>query len=419
MQLNDDDAWVFRQLGAHPALREKSRIGVAVSGGSDSTALLNLLAKNAQEQSVTLAAATVDHGLREESAAEAAFVSSLCAKLDIPHEILKWEGWDGTGNLQAEARKARYHLLATWGQRQGVQTIALGHTMDDQAETFLMRLGREAGIDGLSAMQHEFERDGMTFCRPVLAVTRDALRAYLTRQDVPWCDDPSNDDETFDRVKARKALRALAPLGIDSGSLSAVAQNMAQARDALRQYTHETAQQIVRFDKGDLLIDAQGLSAVPAEISRRILIAALNWIAPTFYPPRRDTLIELETSINQRRGFTVQGCFVTSDKQSIRVTREFNAVKDLRGNPDEIWDRRWSLSGPKDEGVSIAALGESGMRALVDRTNSELPRSSLLSSPAVWRADTLIAAPIAGFASGWTVELLRKDADFYASILSH
>ena len=184
--------------------KRPGKIGVAVSGGSDSLALLFLLHEWAQ---VPIAAATVNHGLREEAQSEVELVAGVCDDLGIPHRALKWQGWDGKGNLQDQARQNRYSLLADWARGERCETVALGHTMDDQAETFLMRLARSSGIDGLSGMDGRIWRNDQRFDRPLLSVRRAELQDYLTQRGVDWVDDPSNEDERFDRVKARKALR--------------------------------------------------------------------------------------------------------------------------------------------------------------------------------------------------------------------
>ena len=114
----------------------------------------------AVEAGCDVAVATVDHGLRPEAAAEAAEVAAICAGLGVPHEILHWH-WDGAGNLQDAARRGRMALLADWARRRGLRTVALGHTEDDIAETFLMRLARDAGVDGLAAMAARREVAGV------------------------------------------------------------------------------------------------------------------------------------------------------------------------------------------------------------------------------------------------------------------
>ena len=124
-------------------------VAVAVSGGGDSVALLLLLQETGARP---LAAVTVDHGLRPESAAEAAAVAALCSARGIAHTLLRWEEPAGAGNLQARAREARRRLIGDWARGRGIGAVALGHTLDDQAETFLLRLARGSGVDGLSGM---------------------------------------------------------------------------------------------------------------------------------------------------------------------------------------------------------------------------------------------------------------------------
>ena len=126
-------------------------LGVAVSGGSDSMALLHLMHEFCQINKIELQAVTVDHRLRPEAAQEAAHVARQCAEMGLPHDTLIWQDWSGEGNLQNAARNARYHKMACWAGTRGIDTIAVGHTADDQAETVLMRLARRSGVDGLLA----------------------------------------------------------------------------------------------------------------------------------------------------------------------------------------------------------------------------------------------------------------------------
>jgi len=176
-------------------------LGVAISGGGDSTALLLLL--HAARRAVL--AVTVDHGLRPESAAEAAAVGALCAARGIPHDTLVWAEGPESGNLQARARQARRRLIADWARGRGIGDVALGHTLDDQAETVLLRLARGSGVDGLAAMAAVAEGDGVRWHRPLLGIGRGALRDWLRGEGVAWIDDPSNEDPRFDRVRVRAA----------------------------------------------------------------------------------------------------------------------------------------------------------------------------------------------------------------------
>lgn len=417
MQLTGADAKLRQAVCSPPFWKDLTRLGVAVSGGGDSVALLHLLADCAPEHGVTLEAATVDHGLRPEAADEAAFVADTCADLGIPHQTLHWEGWDGQGNLQAQARAARYRLLAGWAQSRWLDAVALGHTRDDQAETFLMRLAREAGVDGLAAMDARFSREGAVFWRPALALERAELRDFLTRHHLRWHDDPSNDDESYDRVKARKALDVLAGLGIGPATLQGVAINLAAARRALTQASREQAERIAAVHAGDVVFDRAGLLATQPEIRRRLIVAALRFVSSAAYAPRRDALTDLEAALAKGRPYTLQGCLVTPRRDTIRFAREFNAVKDEVTPFGKLWDGRWRVTGP-GAGLMIRALGEA-VKDCPDWRESGLPRTSLLASPAVWDASRLVAAPLAGLTEGYSATIDAKAGDFFTSTLSH
>lgn len=395
------------------------RVGVAVSGGGDSVALLYLLADFAKGQGVTLQVATVDHGLRPEAAEEAAFVASLCAGLGVQHATLTWDGWDNFGNLQAKARQARYDLLAGWAQSAGISCVALGHTADDVAETFLMRLARGAGLKGLAQMAGQFTTDGTQFNRPLLGVSRTDLRDFLTRHDISWRDDPSNEDTRFGRVRARKALQHLAPIGIDAAGLAGVSRKLRDAEDILALAATEAARQVVHFDRGDVLLDIAALRNTPPELQRRLLTGALMAVSSAAYSPRSQSVTDVLKAALDGQQATLSGCHITAEDIQIRVTREHEAVKNTSAAPGALWDGRWSVDGPTQGGETIRALGEAGLRFCPDWRLSGLPRRSLLASPAAWRAGDLIAAPLAQFANGWTAILACDEKLCYSRTLSH
>lgn len=418
MQLTEADERLRHALCAQPLWRRINRLGVAVSGGGDSMALLHLLAACAADNGAEIEAATVDHGLRPEAAEEAAFVAQTCQALGIAHETLQWTGWDGQGNLQAEARAARYRLLGGWARRRGLDAVALGHTRNDQAETYLMRLARRAGVDGLAAMDAVFSRDGGRFWRPALGLERSDLRAFLSRHGLGWRDDPSNDDERFDRVKARKAMGALAALGIDAATLSDVATNLGHASRALKLATRDAARRGAQVEAGGVVFEREGLILVGSELRRRLLSAALVWVSGAAYPPRREALDLAEAAFARKQTHSLHGCLMLTDGARVQILREYNAVKDLRSPFGGLWDGRWRISGPGQAGYEIRALGPA-LKDCPDWRETGLPRPALLASPAVWDGETLVAAPFAGFGSGFSAKIDQRRGDFVTSILSH
>ena len=390
-------------------------LGLAVSGGGDSIALLHL----AVQAGLAVRVATVDHGLRLESAAEADQVARICAGLKVPHTVLRWQGWDRRGNLQDQARRARYRLLADWARGCGLGAVVLAHTCDDQAETFVMRLARGAGVDGLAAMPVRRLSQGITWLRPLLTVGRAELRAWLTGQGLPWVEDPSNDDAHYHRVRVRKALGTLAEVGITAPTLAHVAGHLAQVRVALDQQVLAAARQFARTLAGDVVLDAACLTELPPEILRRMLRAALLWVASSEYGPRGEALARLIAAVQAGQTATLLGCRVLVGRGVVRVTREWQAVRDVVAEPGALWDRRWQVSGPQAKGLQVRALGEAGLAHCPLWRTTGLPRASLLASPALWRGGDLVAAPLAGRPDGWQAETVGGGQAFHLSVLSH
>lgn len=395
------------------------KLAVALSGGGDSVALLHILTRAFPPGQVQLFAATVDHGLRDGSAQEAAAAGRQAAVLGVPHTILRWDGWDGSGNLQDAARAARYDLLCDWAQGQGIGALALGHTADDQAETLLMRLAREAGVAGLAGIPPRRLRGAVMLLRPLLEIGRAELRSYLRRNGLNWIEDPSNTDDRFARVRTRVALEKLAPLGVTPDALAGVARNMARAEEALGWQAFDAAGRMARVSAGCVALEARALRLLPEEIARRLLVGAVSWVGRSPYPPRRRPVEALLQDLHSGRGATLGGCRIVHRDGEIWICREVAALRGERAAPGAIWDGRWRLTGPAPEGCMVRALGADGLSYCPGWAETGLPRAALEPSPAVWRGDELVAAPLAGRAAGWRAEPAEDSLAFPASLLSH
>ena len=407
---------------AHAALADPNirQIAVAVSGGGDSIALLHLLHRAAGPGQVTLHAVTVDHGLRPESALEAAGVAAFCASLGIAHTTLQWRDHSPTGNLMDNARQARRRMISDWALAAGIGHIAIGHTADDEAETFLMGLARASGLDGLAGMRSNWADCGVIWQRPLLRHSRADLRAYLVRHGIAWVDDPTNDDDHYTRIKARKALAALAPLGITIKSLTTSISHLNVARQALQQGLAMVAQDCVTTPGGAVKIGKSQFASLPADTQRRLLVLATAWLSSSAYPPRSTKQITLLHAALTGRDATLNGCRLRHTAGHITLTREPRAValnQPATQTPTHHWwDNRWCVDGPHADDLTLRALGAAGLRACKNWHHTGLSRDALLVSPAVWRGDALISAPLAGFNPEWTASI---PTPFDKFILSH
>lgn len=396
--------------------RRPGRIGVAVSGGGDSLGLLLLAADWTARHGIGLAAATVDHRLRPGSTREAESVATLCTRFGIPHQLLTWEGWDGRGNLQAEARAARRNLLRSWAEGAGLAHVLLGHTADDQAETVLMNLARGSGVDGLSGMPAV---QG-PFLRPLLAARRSDLRALLRARGVDWIEDPSNDDPRFDRVKARRMMSDLSALGLTTGRLALTAAHMARARQTLDGAARAFAARHVRAEAGDLLLAPEVLVLGNGDTPSRVLAAALSWVGARDHRPRHAALAALAAALLRGEARTLGGVLARPEGRGARLTREARAAPSCpfpAGQSAHGWDRRWLIEAPEPApaGLTLGPLGEDISRC-PDWRATGLRRVTLMASPALRAGDDLVAAPLADPQSGWRARIV---ADFHSDMLSH
>jgi tRNA(Ile)-lysidine synthase len=298
---------------------------VAVSGGGDSLALLHLAARWAKATKKTAPLVlVVDHGLRPGSAAQARGVAKAARALGLATTLLRWTPRESMqGGIEAAAREARYRLMGAALRRAKRSTLYVGHTEDDQAETFLLRLARGSGLDGLSAMRAlapfpHADFPELAVARPLLGFTRAELRGWLTARKLAWLEDPMNSDPRFDRVKVRRLAPALAEAGLGSGRIALAARHMAAAREALELVTGAVLERAVRPTPADsrqpgLLLDPAALAAAPRELSLRALAALLQRVSGRAYRPRFAALERLHGRIAAATlggGATLCGCSV-------------------------------------------------------------------------------------------------------------
>jgi tRNA(Ile)-lysidine synthase len=292
---------------------------VAVSGGSDSLALMHLLAGFARARAMPAPVVlSVDHGLRKGSAADARQVAHWAKEAGLKAHLLAWGGKKPTSGIEALARQARYRLMGAWMMKHGISTLFVGHTEDDQAETFLLRLARGSGLDGLAAMRAHAPWPvegfaGLGVVRPLLGFSRTELRAYLQERGQVWLEDPMNEDVAFDRVKLRKARAALEEAGLSATRIVQAAAHLARARESLETVSQAVLARAVCQIQSGLLLDPKALTAAPRELGLRALAAVLMAVSGQAYRPRFDSLERLFDALSGTRpgiSATLHGCHI-------------------------------------------------------------------------------------------------------------
>lgn len=277
-------------------------IALAVSGGPDSMAMLALAAAAFPGQVV---AATVDHGLRADAAAEAATVARVCGALDVAHATLHPAAPITGNSLQMRAREARYDALARWMAREGCRLLFTAHHADDQAETLLMRLNRASGLSGLASIR-AVRRDGETLTlRPLLGWRRAELRAIAEVCALPFVDDPANADPRHDRTQVRALLAEASVL--DPRALAASVAHLADAEEVVAEVAERWWAQRWQEEAAVLVLDD-----LPREVRRRLVRRAIGRVRAVLgiESPRFDASGNVESlldSLASGRGATHAG----------------------------------------------------------------------------------------------------------------
>jgi tRNA(Ile)-lysidine synthase len=393
----------FALVEASPALV------LAVSGGPDSMALMHLArrwATLASRQAATITVATVDHGLRPESAEEATFVKTHARALGFDHVTLVWSGEKPSAGLQAAARRARYALLTAQARVNGASLLT-AHTRDDQAETLIMRLSRGSGVDGLSAIAAVSGRDGVRLVRPLLGFSKTRLTAYLRARHVPFVRDPSNENTAFERVRLRLAMKALANAGVSKAALALSAARLGRSRAALDEAAERFLDGFFRVSPlahGE--IDREAFDALPDEIALRVLARVLPLVGGRAEPPRMMRLERLLENLRSRNSeATLGGSLVIAAAGRLSFYREPGRMKPeplfLEPRVAVLWDRRFLVSAPTAAACEgqVRPLGEPGWTAWRRERkqlglSAEANRLAALATPALWRVDKLLAAPV-------------------------
>ncbi|HWV21552.1 MAG TPA: tRNA lysidine(34) synthetase TilS [Devosia sp.] len=340
-------------------------LGLAVSGGPDSLALMLLVHRwvSSVENPPRIVVYSLDHGFRPEAAAEVAMVGAEAERLGFAFRGLKWsEGHPETG-LQEAARQARYRLIGAAMAADGIKTVLTAHHRADQAETILMRLAHGSGLDGLKGMVPLSVVEGVRVFRPLLDVEPAALGAIVEEAGLTPAQDPSNHDEAYERVRWRRLLPALAQEGLDGAALSRFAARMAEADQALAQLADAAFAELVDVDGfGAASLPLAALGQLGPATGRRVLSRILAVVGGRQKPRalgQVERLFEQITSDTLPRGATLLGTVIRIKDGFVTIAREpGRALPEDRTLPPAgvlVWDERFEITNVSGETGFVAS----------------------------------------------------------------
>lgn len=404
-------------------------VALAVSGGSDSTALMVLFADWLRQRGADPAAhtvLTVDHRLRPESATEAETVVGLAATLGFRHATLAWEGPKPRTGIQAAAREARYRLMGDYARANGLATLLTAHTLDDQAETLLMRLARGSGLDGLTAIAPSTSLGQLEIARPLLDIPKARLRATLEQRGIPWIEDPSNQSPAFERTRLRAARATLDALGLTAEMLGLSARRLQRARAALDSITDSHCAPppvgLVNTDPCGLFrIERDRLGRAPDEIALRVLGRCILAAGGSDGPVPLSKLEAVADGLrrcnsNAPASWTLARALITATPEAVQVEREPGRQPlprlTLAGGAGALWDGRFAVHvGEGIEGsVEVRALATDGLAELRRLGWPAKGTRAVRLVPSFWRQHALLAVPAIGFWVGADLQGLLSAA---------
>ncbi len=360
-------------------------------------ALLHLLHEWAGSAGGLAVAFTFDHALRPGSGDESIAVSRWAQQLGVEHVVLRWEEpRPELGALQSRAREARYALLGAAAAERGILHLCTAHHAGDQAETFLFRLARGAGPNGLSGISARSCLPDLRLLRPLLGYSGDRLKATCRERGQEWLEDPSNASPRFARARLRAGRAVLESEGLTPESLCRTASQMGRARAALERATAAVLARTAQIlPQGFAEIDADSWSGEDSELRRRSLSAVLHCIGGERFAPATDALDHVMNKLAGKAWprCTVAMCIIEASGGTLRVVRELRNLPPSRRVGGAGWTRwdRFLVSAP--DGFEVAALGAAGL------PGSPLPMPPLVAAtqPAFYRAGTLVAVPTLGY----------------------
>mgnify|MGYP003876611979 FL=1 len=346
-------------------------VAVGVSGGVDSLALCLLAHTWGEQNGVKLTALTVDHGLRKESAREAAQVKSWLTKRGIPHVTLMLNEPFPRYGIQAFARKWRFQLLGDWCRINLADVVMLAHTIEDQMETICMRILADSGSEGLSGMRRNTVVGGLRILRPLLKISKGRLVATCRALNQDWVVDPSNQDTTYSRVKIRQLMPYIEKTGLESNKMIRLASAMEKLRNAFDNFSANFIKNNGGILKtGIAWINVSSFEKMPNKFKELLLLRLLVTIGGASWPSSKKKINRLIDSLKKEKvtRSTLGGCVIEKTiLGKIWIYREIKrrclSVVIMPGEKRR-WDNRFEVFQNFDRKLILEPLGEQGWRTI-------------------------------------------------------
>tara|TARA_B100000929_G_scaffold288498_1_gene277099 strand:+ start:2628 stop:3887 length:1260 start_codon:yes stop_codon:yes gene_type:complete len=406
------------------AILPKSKVAVAVSGGVDSIALMHVLSSSKLISNKNILILTVDHGLREGSKKDIHLVVDSSKKLGLRSQALKWKGSKPKNRIQEIARDKRYELLTNVCKQEGIKNLFLAHHLDDQIETFFMRLSKGSGLHGLTSFKAITTRDGIKLHRPFIDTPKKDLLRYAKVKNLNWSDDPSNYDDRFTRSRLRKVLPILYQEGFNQEQILISLKKMKIVDDAIEDVTEEYMRKYLKiYNNIAIFLSEELFFTAPKEIQIRVIEKSIKVFSSSSYSPRRqkiENLIGWIQSNSQDSAKTLGGTIFRKRKKELLLYKEpklLDASVPIKPslNKYKKWDSRFLVKINKPCEGMVRELGKDGIKFLKTKKivgkngYDNVPISAFYSAPSFWNKKGLISAPFLGYLiKGQTVLYIRN-----------
>ena len=266
----------------------------------------------------------IDHNIRANSSSEALLVKNLLKKKGIALTILKNKKKINK-NIQSHARIIRYQLLLNYCSKKKIKFIMTGHHRDDQIETFLIRLSRGSGVQGLSSMSKVSNLNNTTkLFRPLLDEKKKDLASLAKYYFGKIFKDPSNTNQKYLRTKVRNLIKQLEKSGIKRDRIINSINNLASTRDTLNFYLQRIEKNCVIKKNNTISINSKKFFLENNEIQLKIFSNCIKKISKNYYPPRAKKVLNLLSGVrsNEKLKATLGGCVINKHKKTLIISKE-------------------------------------------------------------------------------------------------